>query len=483
MVSAPRSRALAYLGAVAAVLLATIGTFAIYQWIEPSISLLYFPAVLLPAMYGGYGPGFLATVLSTVVLAYFFVPPRNAFNVGIDDLVRLAVFTVVAFATAWLSSRRRRAEDAQRKSLSDLEAAINTLRKVSGWPVLIVADTAASVRRMLEHAANVVGAAAAAAIWEAEEEPWLYMASSSLTDGGAVTKHSPVELPPLGEPLPPDFARRLGPGPYATAAFRTEHLSGRVCFTGVGTSTTDTMAIVNVVAREVGNSLDQLYLADRLRELAIREDRIRLARDLHDGVLQALTGVRLELQAIAAEPTGESPIQDRLLAIERALAIEQRELRLFIEDLKPTAGTPADAGSLAQRLDEMSARLAIEWKVPIVVRVTPAELSLSSAAEQGMRLMVHEAVVNALKHAHPSKVTVDVAARAGGLTIVVRDDGRGFPVLGHLDHDELVRQNAGPASLRERVTALGGRMAIDSTASGSRIEITVPSDQTSLLRA
>jgi signal transduction histidine kinase len=92
-------------------------------------------------------------------------------------------------------------------------------------------------------------------------------------------------------------------------------------------------------------------------------------------------------------------------------------------------------------------------------------------------------VVNALKHAHPSKVTVDVATREGALAIVVRDDGRGFPVSGHLDHEELVRQHAGPASLRDRVTALGGRMAIDSSASGSRIEITLPSDQAFLLRA
>src|SRR4030095_8659590 len=46
------SRALGHLGAVAAVVLATIGTFAIYGWIEPSISLLFFPAVLVPAMYG-----------------------------------------------------------------------------------------------------------------------------------------------------------------------------------------------------------------------------------------------------------------------------------------------------------------------------------------------------------------------------------------------------------------------------------------------
>jgi signal transduction histidine kinase len=440
-------------------------------------------------MYGGYGPGFLAALLSTIVLALFFVAPDDSFRIGVDDFVRLAVFSVVAIATGSLSARRARAEAAQRKSLDDLEAAINTLRKVSGWPVLIAADTAASVRRMLEHAASVAGASAASAIWEAEEEPWLYIATStppapgSPGDSSGIVKHSPVELPPIGEPLPAALERRIGPGPHATAAFRTEHLVGRVCFAGVATSTPDTMAIVNVVAREVGNSLDQLYLADRLRELAIREDRIRLARDLHDGVLQSLTGVRLELQAIATASGGEPGLHDRLLVLERALALEQRELRLFIEGLKPSVSKPADSGALAQHLDMMSTRLAAEWKVPIVMRVTPAGIALPPAATQGIRLMIHEAVVNALKHAHPSKVTVDVAARDGSLAIVVRDDGRGFPVLGHFDHDELVRQNAGPASLRERVIALGGRMAIDSTTSGSRIEVIVPSDQTLLLRA
>src|SRR5206468_3381981 len=117
------------------------------------------------------------------------------------------------------------------------------------------------------------------------------------------------------------------------------------------------------------------------------EDRIRLARDLHDGVLQSLTGVRLELQAIAADHGSQPPLQDRLQAIERALAVEQRELRLFIEDLKPSVDAPARAGTLAQRLDEMSARLAAEWKVPIVVRVTPPDFTVPPAAEQAMRLM------------------------------------------------------------------------------------------------
>ena len=64
---------------------------------------------------------------------------------------------------------------------------------------------------------------------------------------------------------------------------------------------------------------------------------MRLARDLHDGVLQSLTGVRFELQHLwsALAGNGSSNTPERLLAMERMLANEQRELRLFIEDLKP----------------------------------------------------------------------------------------------------------------------------------------------------
>src|SRR5207247_7441639 len=101
-------------------------------------------------------------------------------------------------------------------------------------------------------------------------------------------------------------------------------------------------------------------------------------------------------------------------------------LRLFIEGLKPPSEAPVGAEGLKQRLDEMSARLAVEWKVPIVVRVTPIDLALSSAVEQGVRLMVHEAVINALQHAHTSQVTGDVEVRDGSLELVVLEEDLGF---------------------------------------------------------
>jgi signal transduction histidine kinase len=271
---------------------------------------------------------------------------------------------------------------------------------------------------------------------------------------------------------PPGRGPGLETAALPSAPFQTEHLSGRVFFSGLPDVTPDLIPVIDLVAREVGNSLDQLHVAARLKQLAVQEDRIALARDLHDGVLQSLTGVRLALQAMAEEGGGSSSLQDRLLAMERAIAIEQRELRLFIQGIKPAAG--AETGAVARSLGEISRRIALEWKAPVFIRVEPPELSLEAGAERALRLMVHEAVVNALRHAHPSRVSVSVRAEGSDVHVVVADDGRGFAFKGRWDHEALDRANAGPVTLRERVTALGGRLAVESTASGSRIELTFP---------
>ena len=111
MAKDPRRTALEYAGAIAAVALATGGTIAIKGVMGTSVSILFFPAVLFSAIYGGYGPALLATVLSTAALAYFFVRPYWSFDVGADDIVRLAAFAIVGLVTASISSARKRAED------------------------------------------------------------------------------------------------------------------------------------------------------------------------------------------------------------------------------------------------------------------------------------------------------------------------------------------------------------------------------------
>src|SRR2546423_12794139 len=124
-----------YFAAVVVVGAATIGTIALRPWMGGSVSIFYFPAIIIAAVYGGYGPGIASTVLAAASLAFFFIPPIHSFKVGADDALRLVVFAVVASATASLSSALRRAEDARRRSFRELATALTTLKKVSGWPL------------------------------------------------------------------------------------------------------------------------------------------------------------------------------------------------------------------------------------------------------------------------------------------------------------------------------------------------------------
>lgn len=521
---------LKFAAATFGVALAAAATIVLRPWMGPSVSILFFPAIILSAIYGGYGPSLLAAVLSTISLAFFIIPPYNSFDIGTDDAIRLAVFGLVAVVTASISSGRQRAESLQREAFRELQRGIATLRKVSGWPLVVDTSVAGGIRRILAHAANVVGAECAVVVWETEEEPWIYLAASSGSPE-MLTKRPPAELTPAvhealasatlfgadelksqqdvevtisrdgsierwhGAPVHKDIASHLGGRGFASAPFAVEHHEGRIFFSGLSNLTPDVIPLVEVVAREVGNSLEQLYGHDRLQQLAIREDRLRVARDLHDGVLQSLTGARFQLQLLADD--APASVRDRLLAVERAIAIEQRELRLFIDALKP-ALPPQASGPVAAGLESERARLAAEWKTPISLRVEPADMALPPKTDQEVRLMVREAVVNALKHAHPSRVAVEVQAddgsesAAGGLAaagvpetaprksgrrgvrIIVSNDGRGFPFRGRYDHAQLVAANAGPISLRDRVQALAGTLAIESMPTGSRVEISVP---------
>jgi signal transduction histidine kinase len=279
----------AYLWSLLAVVGACVATFLIQPWMGPNLSLMFFPAVVVAAVYGGYGPAMFATVVSTLALAFFFVPPRYSFEIGADDWIRLTAFVAVAVATSALSAARRRAQEAQRRALDELHAALTTLRKVSGWPTFVGAGLAAGSHQLLAHAATVVGCRRAIASWETEDEPWMYVADSA-SSSDAPAHLAPTEPPGDAAVLRGSTLECQGPRGEAcdaSAPFELEHVAGRVFFIGVAAPGPDLIPLAEVVAREVGNSLEHLYIHHRLQQLAVREDRIRLARDLHDGVLQA----------------------------------------------------------------------------------------------------------------------------------------------------------------------------------------------------
>ena len=210
--------------------------------------------------------------------------------------MRLAVFAAVAIPCAWLTRRASAPKDAQRHALEELQGALDTLRKVSGWPTFVGAGLSGGSRRLLAHAAAVVGCARVVAAWETEDEPWMSVADSA-PPAPAVMRYGPADVRPLSDHGGTRRATLACTTPHGVAAdasapFELEHLRGRVFFIGVAGDGRRTIPLAEVVAREVGNTLEQLYVHDRLQQLAVREDRIKVARDLHDGVLQSLTGIR-----------------------------------------------------------------------------------------------------------------------------------------------------------------------------------------------
>ncbi len=499
-----RSYAIAAVG----VAVASITTAIAQPWLEPSLSLLFFPVVVASAVFGGYGPGLLSTVLSTAVLAYFFIPPAGSLNIGVDDGIRLAVFAGVALVTASIASARNRAEDALRRSLSDLQEMHETLRRVREWPMTTGRDTAAAVPLILRHAAAVVGCIEVIAIWEDEEEPRVCVARS-LAGHDTLKYHPPELLLPLvpaslesasfacsdafaeqplvyvsratgpvvwsGCPFEHSVRQYIGEGAVGSAPFLSEHLTGRAFFAGLHTVNGGILPRLELAAREIGMSLEQLRVAEHLRLLAIRDERMRVARDLHDGMLQALSGVRLELQTLQRTDVLTSEVRQRLEQVDDVLAREQRDLRHLIDHTRLDAASQLDTSTVvAQLLDDVATRLRVEWRVPLTIGVDPASLTLPHATARALQLMVHEGIVNALKHGRPSHVDVHVTSTEGGVHVVIANDGRGFPFKGQLSHHELVTANVGPVTLRERATALGGTITVDSRNTGARVEVTIP---------
>jgi signal transduction histidine kinase len=480
---------------------ADIGVASVFQYVTLGPSspfFVYFVFALFSAALRWGSRGTIRTA-AVVLVTFVIMGAWMSRTLGAEEfelsrfIIRMAYLIVVTVILVYLGQHEERLRD--------------DVRRLARWPLASGHDLSASISHLLEHSASIVSATNAMLVWERDDEPWTYIACWPAD--GSITRHGPQELNPAvsavlqdstfivpgrlsdksdvivsrsgvieawtGEPVHADAAERLGTRDIGSAPLTGDVVSGRVFFAGIANASADTVPLLEVVARELSASVKQLYSFQRAREIAIAEDRIRLARDLHDGVLQSLTGVRLELQTLATHDELHVPVEvrERLKDLERAIGGEQRELRSFIKDMKPVDGHGASM-PLAVRLDDLRRRIELQWRVQVAVHVSLDDAVLPPVMHRAVPLMVHEAVVNAIRHGQPSKVEVDVRADEATLAIAVADDGRGFPFKGRKDHVALAAANTGPTSLRERVISLGGRLEIESRETGSRVELSIP---------
>lgn len=222
-----------------------------------------------------------------------------------------------------------------------------------------------------------------------------------------------------------------------------------------GTLTADDAALVRGLARQAALAVRNVRLTAELERSRARivqaqeQERRRLERDLHDGVQQdlvALLGhtarVRRELER---DPTAGAVALDDLQAGLRHVLGELRELAHGIHP-----SVLSDHG-LLEAVESLAARSA----VPVTVRADPSLRGrrFAQAIEGAGYFTIAEALANASKHAAATAVDVTLVHRAGGLDIIVHDDGTGF--------DPATAVGDGLANLAERLAALGGRLQVD----------------------
>jgi signal transduction histidine kinase len=238
----------------------------------------------------------------------------------------------------------------------------------------------------------------------------------------------------------------------------------------------DDLVIGEVVAGLVGSRLEGLYWQDRLREAAALDERVRLARDLHDSLLQSQAGAALQLVA-ARRLLDRDPEagKQRLADVQQQLERDELEMRSFVTRLRPARGPVASpaAMSLSQRLEELRQRIERQWDIHVKLRIDNTS-GLPEDILEGTYRLVQESMVNAARHADASVIDVRMAVHDDRIELRIADDGRGFAFQGTYDLNALNEMDDGPLTLKERVADLGGDLRLTSADTGTELVITLP---------
>jgi signal transduction histidine kinase len=235
------------------------------------------------------------------------------------------------------------------------------------------------------------------------------------------------------------------------------------------------------ITRIIEQSYERRQLIEQLEatrsELAAAErdagrlaERQRLARDIHDTLAQGFVSIVLQLQAAEADLPGDATeARGHLERARRTARDNLAEARRLVWDLRPEA---LSAAPLGEALGRLAGRVAEETGLDATATVTGTPRPLSADTEVTLLRVTQEALTNVTRHANAGRVAVTLSYMDGEAALDVRDDGTGFAPSadGHGPNGGL-----GLRGMRERVEALGGRLAVESAPGrGTTIAVTVP---------
>ena len=384
-----------------------------------------------------------------------------------------------------------------------LERVIEELSRLSDPVTPQALDAGPPVSEFLRHALKVFNASHGMFLWEEDDEP--YASLAILKDGQFEVRRL---TPGADDWVAPQAAAsvflfhtatgatvmrsggRSIQGPTSPLAHRLlaevafEHaivapaagqgLGGWVFILDHSEPANEDLAIGAMVGAQTSVAIER-WEAERARQTAAAaEDRIRLSRDLHDGVLQFLAGARLQLDRLAAEALPDEA-QKRIATLRQAVTDEQNELRGFIATLRPAPRVRVGRGrGVADELGRLADLLSRYWSIQVHASAEPGDLRIEEAMMYDLTRIVREGVANAVRHGGSGCVLVQARAAIGTLILTIEDDGSGFPFTGAVPGEQLERTGLAPRSLHERVRALHGHLEVRSSPRGASVVIEIP---------
>ena len=402
--------------------------------------------------------------LVTALLAYL---ARNQDRVG-RDIVSLA---------SWPRRLPAREPEAIHEILANAEAVLGTPRVVLVWeegdePSLRVATRTATTFDVSRHRPDIFGSLVADGL-----ERSSFACTGLGTESCRVLQRAPEGFRKWqGVPLDDQFRQRFDVKNVLALSLSSDNIHGWLFGLDRKRMGADDLLLGDIVGHLTTAALELQSRVEQLRESAVGEARVHLARELHDGVLQSLTAASLQAQrARQSILTSPAEAERRLAMIEETILAEQQALRLAIEDLKPGAirdTTPVDIGP---RVSETATRLARQWDVRVHLNLQRGLPPIPQKIAHELTRMLQEAMVNSIRHGGAKEITVTCLMMGGDLALAVSYQGRGFAGFqGRHDLASLNRMKAGPRTLKERVAAVSGSLVIESGDAGARVEVRIP---------
>ncbi len=226
------------------------------------------------------------------------------------------------------------------------------------------------------------------------------------------------------------------------------------------------------IMRQAGPALYSVYLFRHFRSRAGAVERARVARELHDTVIQSLISIEMQIDVLRRRGTHDSQLPCELQRIQGLLRQEVLNLRELMQTMRPPdVGPHQFLDFIAQLVERFSRDTGVATRFVSELQ----EVTLPAATCRELARVVQEALVNIRKHSGAQSAMVHFGSQNGWWKLVIDDDGKGFPFSGRFTLTELDELRRGPTVIKERVRAVGGDMVLESSPGhGSRLEITIP---------